>query len=200
MEKQYYVQMKDVNKSFGSFQASKNINFGIEKGKLVGLLGPSGSGKTTILRMLAGLETADSGDILIDGNVVNDVPASKRGIGFVFQSYALFRYMTIYDNIAFGLKIQKWPKKRIKERVYEMLKLVGLEGLENRYPNQLSSGQRQRVAFARALAPQPSCCCSMNRLRRLTQRYAWSFAAGCVRDFFRRCDEYFRHARSGRGD
>lgn len=155
MEKQYYVQMKGVNKSFGSFQASKNINFGIEKGKLVGLLGPSGSGKTTILRMLAGLETADSGDILIDGNVVNDVPASKRGIGFVFQSYALFRYMTIYDNIAFGLKIQKWPKQRIKERVHEMLKLVGLEGLENRYPNQLSGGQRQRVAFARALAPQP---------------------------------------------
>ncbi len=155
MEKQYYVQMKGVNKSFGSFQASKNINFGIEKGKLVGLLGPSGSGKTTILRMLAGLETADSGDILIDGKVVNDVPASKRGIGFVFQSYALFRYMTIYDNIAFGLKIQKWPKQRIKERVHEMLELVGLEGLENRYPNQLSGGQRQRVAFARALAPQP---------------------------------------------
>ena len=155
MEKQYYVQMKDVNKSFGSFQASKHINFGIEKGKLVGLLGPSGSGKTTILRMLAGLETADSGDILIDGKVVNDVPASKRGIGFVFQSYALFRYMTIYDNIAFGLKIQKWPKNRIKERVQEMLTLVGLEGLENRYPNQLSGGQRQRVAFARALAPQP---------------------------------------------
>ncbi|WP_432618122.1 ABC transporter ATP-binding protein [Butyricicoccus sp.] len=155
MEKQYYVQMKGVNKSFGNFQASKNINFGIEKGKLVGLLGPSGSGKTTILRMLAGLETADSGDILIDGKVVNDVPASKRGIGFVFQSYALFRYMTIYDNVAFGLKIQKWPKQRIKERVQEMLKLVGLEGLENRYPNQLSGGQRQRIAFARALAPQP---------------------------------------------
>lgn len=155
MEKQYYVQMKGVNKNFGNFQASKNINFGIEKGKLVGLLGPSGSGKTTILRMLAGLETADSGDILIDGKVVNDVPASKRGIGFVFQSYALFRYMTIYDNIAFGLKIQKWPKQRIKERVHEMLELVGLEGLENRYPNQLSGGQRQRVAFARALAPQP---------------------------------------------
>lgn len=155
MEKQYYVQMKGVNKSFGNFQASKNINFGIEKGKLVGLLGPSGSGKTTILRMLAGLETADSGDILIDGKVVNDVPASKRGIGFVFQSYALFRYMTIYDNVAFGLKIQKWPKQRIKERVHEMLKLVGLEGLENRYPNQLSGGQRQRIAFARALAPQP---------------------------------------------
>lgn len=155
MGKQYYVQMKGVNKSFGSFQASKNINFGIEKGKLVGLLGPSGSGKTTILRMLAGLETADSGDILIDGKVVNDVPASKRGIGFVFQSYALFRYMTIYDNVAFGLKIQKWPKQRIKERVHEMLELVGLEGLEKRYPNQLSGGQRQRVAFARALAPQP---------------------------------------------
>ena len=155
MEKQYYVQMKNVNKTFGSFQASKNINLEIEKGKLVGLLGPSGSGKTTILRMLAGLETADSGDILIDGKVVNDVPASKRGIGFVFQNYALFRYMTIYDNVAFGLKVQKWEKNRIKERVHEMLRLVGLEGLEKRYPNQLSGGQRQRVAFARALAPQP---------------------------------------------
>lgn len=151
----YYVELKGVNKSFGSFQASKNINFGIEKGKLIGLLGPSGSGKTTILRMLAGLETADTGDIIIDGEVVNDVPASKRGIGFVFQSYALFRYLTVYENVAFGLRVQKWDRKRIKERVTEMLRLVGLDGLEKRYPNQLSGGQRQRVAFARALAPEP---------------------------------------------
>lgn len=151
----YYVELKGVYKSFGSFQASKNINFGIEKGKLIGLLGPSGSGKTTILRMLAGLETADTGDIIIDGEVVNDVPASKRGIGFVFQSYALFRYLTVYENVAFGLRVQKWDRKRIKERVTEMLRLVGLDGLEKRYPNQLSGGQRQRVAFARALAPEP---------------------------------------------
>ena len=155
MEKRYYVEMRGVNKSFGSFQASKDIHFGIEKGKLIGLLGPSGSGKTTILRMLAGLETADSGDIIIDGNIVNDVPASKRGIGFVFQNYALFRYLNVYENVAFGLKVSKVPQKQIKERVTEMLELVGLSGLEKRYPNQLSGGQRQRIAFARALAPQP---------------------------------------------
>ncbi len=155
MEQNYYVEMRAVNKQYGGFQASKDIKFGIEKGRLIGLLGPSGSGKTTILRMLAGLEYADSGDIIIDGRVVNDVPASQRGIGFVFQNYALFRYLTIYENVAFGLKVQKWPKAKIKARVNEMLELVGLKGLEKRYPNQLSGGQRQRVAFARALAPQP---------------------------------------------
>ncbi|MBP7221568.1 MAG: ATP-binding cassette domain-containing protein, partial [Ruminococcus sp.] len=123
---------------------------------LIGLLGPSGSGKTTILRMIAGLENPDSGEIVIDGKVVNDIPASKRGIGFVFQNYALFRYMTVFDNIAFGLKIQKKSKKFIKERVNELVKLIGLEGLEKRYPSQLSGGQKQRVAFARALAPNPN--------------------------------------------
>ena len=130
-----YVELKNINKTYGSYQASRNVNFGIEKGKLIGLLGPSGSGKTTILRMIAGLETPDSGEVIIDGKVVNDVPASQRGIGFVFQNYALFRYMTVY--------------------VRELIKLVGLEGLEKRYPSQLSGGQRQRVAFARALAPNP---------------------------------------------
>ena len=127
----------------------------LKKGKLIGLLGPSGSGKTTILRMIAGLETPDSGDIIIDGVRVNDLAASKRGIGFVFQNYALFRYMTVYDNIAFGLRVQKADKKKIDERVRELIKLIGLEGLEKRYPSQLSGGQRQRVAFARALAPNP---------------------------------------------
>lgn len=102
-----YVELKNINKTFGDYKASDNVNFGIEKGKLIGLLGPSGSGKTTILRMIAGLENPDSGEIVIDGKVVNDIPASKRGIGFVFQNYALFRYMTVFDNIAFGLKIQK---------------------------------------------------------------------------------------------
>ncbi|POO86046.1 ABC transporter ATP-binding protein [Clostridium sp. 3-3] len=150
-----YVELKNINKNFGSFKASDNVSFGIEKGKLIGLLGPSGSGKTTILRMIAGLETPDSGDILIDGKRINDVQASKRGIGFVFQSYALFQYMTVFDNIAFGLKVQKKSKREIHEKVMELVKLIGLEGLENRYPSQLSGGQRQRVAFARALAPNP---------------------------------------------
>lgn len=151
-----YVELKNINKTFGDYKASDNVNFGIEKGKLIGLLGPSGSGKTTILRMIAGLENPDSGEIVIDGKVVNDIPASKRGIGFVFQNYALFRYMTVFDNIAFGLKIQKKSKKFIKERVNEFVKLIGLEGLEKRYPSQLSGGQKQRVAFARALAPNPN--------------------------------------------
>ena len=150
-----YVELKNINKNFGDYKASANVNFGVEKGKLIGLLGPSGSGKTTILRMIAGLETPDSGDIIIDGVRVNDLAASKRGIGFVFQNYALFRYMTVYDNIAFGLRVQKADKKKIDERVRELIKLIGLEGLEKRYPSQLSGGQRQRVAFARALAPNP---------------------------------------------
>ena len=150
-----YVELKNINKNFGDYKASDNVNFGVEKGKLIGLLGPSGSGKTTILRMIAGLETPDSGDIIIDGVRVNDLAASKRGIGFVFQNYALFRYMTVYDNIAFGLRVQEADKKKIDERVRELIKLIGLEGLEKRYPSQLSGGQRQRVAFARALAPNP---------------------------------------------
>jgi sulfate transport system ATP-binding protein len=150
-----YVELKNIHKTFGNFKASNDVSFEIEKGKLIGLLGPSGSGKTTILRMLAGLEQPDSGDILIDEVRVNDLPASKRGIGFVFQNYALFRYMNVFDNIAFGLEVQKKDKKECKERVTELLKLIGLEGMEHRFPHQLSGGQKQRVAFARALAPNP---------------------------------------------
>lgn len=158
-----YVEMKNINKTFNNFQASNMVSFGIEEGTLAALLGPSGSGKTTILRMLAGLDYPDSGEIYINGTLVNKLPASKRGIGFVFQNYALFRYMTVYDNIAFGLETQlKKQKKNRKERkeildarVDELLKLTSLEGLEKRYPGQLSGGQKQRVAFARALAPNP---------------------------------------------
>jgi sulfate transport system ATP-binding protein len=150
-----YVELNHINKNFGNYKASDDVSFGIEKGKLIGLLGPSGSGKTTILRMIAGLETPDSGDIIIDGTRVNDIPAAKRGIGFVFQNYALFRYMTVYENIAFGLRVKKIDKKRTDERVKELIELIGLKGLEKRYPSQLSGGQRQRVAFARALAPNP---------------------------------------------
>lgn len=150
-----YIELKNINKSFGDFKASDNVSFGIEKGKLIGLLGPSGSGKTTILRMLAGLEKQDSGDIFIDGKNVNKLPSNERGIGFVFQSYALFPFMTVYDNIAYGLKVQKKDKKFIKQRVAELLELVGLPDVGKRYPDQLSGGQRQRIALARALAPQP---------------------------------------------
>lgn len=150
-----YIKLKNINKTFGDFQASKNVSFEIEKGKLIGLLGPSGSGKTTILRMIAGLEHQDSGDIYIGGKLVNDLPASQRGIGFVFQNYALFPYLTVYDNIAYGLKIQKKDKGFISKKVAELLELVGLPGLEKRYPDQLSGGQRQRIALARALAPEP---------------------------------------------
>lgn len=150
-----YVELKNLSKSFANFKASNNVSFGIEQGKLIGLLGPSGSGKTTILRMIAGLESPDEGEIIIGGVNVSNVAAGKRGIGFVFQNYALFRHMTIYDNIAFGLQVQKKTKKEIKERVDELIDLIGLKGLEKRYPHQLSGGQRQRVAFARALAPNP---------------------------------------------
>ena len=150
-----YVEMKNIYKKYGDFLASNNVSFGVEKGKLVALLGPSGSGKTTLLRMIAGLENPNSGDIYIDGRCVNDIPAAKRGIGFVFQNYALFRYMTVFDNVAFGLELMKVPKREIKKRVMELLELTGLSGMEKRYPNQLSGGQRQRVAFARALAPNP---------------------------------------------
>lgn len=150
-----YVEMKNISKSFGDFKACDNVSFGIEQGKLVALLGPSGSGKTTILRMIAGLEWQDEGDIMIDGKVVNDVPGKEREIGFVFQNYALFRYMNVYDNIAYGLKVKKVPSKEIKETVTELIELVGLTGFEKRYPAQLSGGQRQRVAFARALALKP---------------------------------------------
>ena len=149
------VEVIGLRKTFGTFQAVRDVSFTVEKGQLVGLLGPSGGGKTSILRMLAGLETPDAGDILFDGRRVNDVPPQERGIGFVFQSYALFRHMTVEENIAFGLEVQKWGRRRIRERVAELIELTGLTGLEKRYPRQLSGGQRQRVAFARALAPQP---------------------------------------------
>ena len=150
-----YVEMKHINKTFDGFQASKDVSFGIEKGHLAALLGPSGSGKTTILRMIAGLDRPDSGDILIDGARVNDLPGSKRGIGFVFQNYALFRYMTVAENIAFGLKVQKRSKEEIRSTVERLLELISMKDLGKRYPHQLSGGQRQRVAFARALAPDP---------------------------------------------
>ncbi|MBD2844284.1 ATP-binding cassette domain-containing protein [Paenibacillus sp. IB182496] len=150
-----HIEVTGLNKHYGDFHAVRDISFGIAKGRLIGLLGPSGGGKTSILRMLAGLETPSSGEIVFHGRKVVGLPPQERGIGFVFQNYALFKHMTVYDNIAFGLKVMKQSKALIRERVLSLVALTGLAGFEHRYPHQLSGGQRQRVAFARALAPEP---------------------------------------------
>ncbi len=149
------IQVKNLHKYFGDFHAIQDVNFHIKKGKLVGFLGPSGGGKTSILRMLAGLETPSSGDIFLGGQFANAIPPQKRNIGFVFQSYALFKHMTVFENIAYGLIVQKRNRQFIRERVSYLLHLVGLAGTDHKYPHQLSGGQKQRVAFARALAPEP---------------------------------------------
>src|ERR1051325_9599161 len=150
------IELKRVTKKFGDVTAVNNVTFTVNEGELMALLGPSGGGKTTVLRMIAGLEIPTEGDIFIRGERVNDVSVQKRNIGFVFQSYALFRNMNVSKNIAFGLKIKKWKRAARKERIAELIQLFGLEGLEKRYPHQLSGGQRQRVAIARALAPKPT--------------------------------------------
>ena len=151
-----YVELKNINKMYNSYKASDNINLGIRKGKLVALLGPSGSGKSTILRMIAGLETPDSGEIMIDGKVVNDVSPSKRGIGFVFQNFNLMPKLTACQNVELPLTYMKVPKKERRERALEMLRLVGLEERSEFKPMELSGGQKQRVAIARALVTNPS--------------------------------------------
>ncbi|MFM1769302.1 MAG: Sulfate/thiosulfate transporter, ATP-binding protein [Verrucomicrobiota bacterium] len=150
------IQLRQVSKRFGEVAAVDEVSLEVQEGELLALLGPSGGGKTTVLRMIAGLEMPTTGDIFIRGQRVNDVPVQKRNIGFVFQSYALFKTMTVFHNIAFGLKIKGWKKPAITDRVLELLDLLELHGLEKRFPHQLSGGQRQRVAIARALAPQPS--------------------------------------------
>ncbi len=149
------IEIKNVSKRFGDVAAVNNVSFSVKEGELVALLGPSGGGKTTVLRMIGGLEIPTDGDIFIRGIRVNDIKVQKRNIGFVFQNYALFKNMTVFKNIAFGLKIKKWKTSDIEARVAELLKLLDLKGLEKRYPHQLSGGQRQRVAIARALAPKP---------------------------------------------
>ncbi len=153
------IDVKNVRKNFGGFAALKDVSLHVRQGELVAILGPSGSGKTTLLRILAGLEFPDAGSVLFDGGDATHVAARDRQVGFVFQHYALFRHMTVFDNIAFGLTVRdrasRPSKAEIAERVRHLLSMVLLEGLADRYPSQLSGGQRQRVALARALAIQP---------------------------------------------
>lgn len=149
------ILVENVSKKFGSFTALDNINLEIRKGSLVTLLGPSGSGKSTLLRAIAGLEPPDTGKIWISGDDATYKSVQDRKIGFVFQHYALFKHLTIRENVAFGLKIRKASQNRTRARVEELLQLIQLQGLGDRYPSQLSGGQRQRVALARALAVEP---------------------------------------------
>jgi sulfate transport system ATP-binding protein len=149
------IDVRNVSKSFNGFQALEDVSLSVPDGSLTALLGPSGGGKSTLLRVIAGLEAPDSGDVLFSGESVTTLPAQERGVGFVFQHYAAFKHMTVRDNIAFGLKIRKRPKAEVRERVDELLALVHLGGWADRYPAQLSGGQRQRMALARALAVQP---------------------------------------------
>jgi sulfate transport system ATP-binding protein len=149
------IDVRNVSKSFNGFKALDDVSLNVPDGSLTALLGPSGGGKSTLLRVLAGLEQPDSGEVLFSGEAVTTLPAQERGVGFVFQHYAAFKHMTVRDNIAFGLKIRKRPKDEVRERVDELLALVHLGGWADRYPAQLSGGQRQRMALARALAVQP---------------------------------------------
>jgi sulfate transport system ATP-binding protein len=149
------IEVRNVDKRFGDFVALDDVSITVQDGALTALLGPSGSGKSTLLRIIAGLETPDRGDVLIGEQDVTRSPARTRGVGFVFQHYAPFKHMTVQDNVAFGLSVRRRPKEEIRARVKELLGLVRLDGLAERYPAQLSGGQLQRMALARALAVQP---------------------------------------------
>src|ERR671921_1204534 len=150
------IDISGVSKRFGDFVALEDVNVNIPTGQLTALLGPSGGGKSTLLRIIAGLENADSGSVTIEGVDATHLPAQKRNVGFVFQHYAVFKHMTVARNVAFGLEIRKRPKDEIEHRVHELLKLVHLSQFAHRLPSQLSGGQRQRMALARALAVEPS--------------------------------------------
>jgi len=150
------ISVVEVGKRFSGFTALDQVSLAIPEGSLTALLGPSGSGKSTLLRVIAGLEQPDTGQVLLNDEDVTAMPARERGVGMVFQHYAAFKHMTVYDNVAFGLSIRRRPKAEIRKRVHELLGLVQLEGLAQRYPTQLSGGQRQRMALARALAVEPT--------------------------------------------
>ena len=153
------IEIRNVSKQFGDFHALRDVSLDVSSGELVALLGPSGCGKTTLLRIIAGLEIADAGSIHFSGEDTTDVHVRDRQVGFVFQHYALFRHMTVFENVAFGLRVKpravRPPEAKIKQKVHELLSLVQLDWLADRYPAQLSGGQRQRIALARALAVEP---------------------------------------------
>jgi sulfate/thiosulfate transport system ATP-binding protein len=153
------IEIRNISKHFGDFRALNDVSLDIESGELVALLGPSGCGKTTLLRIIAGLETADHGNIVVSGEDTTDKHVRERQVGFVFQHYALFRHMTVFENVAFGLRVkprdQRPSEEQIRKKVLDLLKLVQLDWLADRFPAQLSGGQRQRIALARALAVEP---------------------------------------------
>jgi len=149
------LSIKGVCKRFGNVPVLEGVSLEVPEGGLLALLGPSGSGKTTLLRIIAGLETADSGAVSYQGRDITRSPARERNMGFVFQHYALFQHMNVFENVAFALRVRGRPRAEVRQRVGELLDLVHLQGLENRLPSQLSGGQRQRVALARALAARP---------------------------------------------
>ena len=149
------IEARGIVKRFGEFAALDDVSVEVEAGSLTALLGPSGSGKSTLLRVIAGLERPDAGQVCLDGRDVTDVAPQQRGVGFVFQHYAAFKHMTVWENVAFGLRIRHRPRAEIKQRVSELLELVQLARLGARYPAQLSGGQRQRMGLARALAVDP---------------------------------------------
>jgi sulfate/thiosulfate transport system ATP-binding protein len=149
------IVVENATKRFGDFTALDNVSITVPDGSLTALLGPSGSGKSTLLRVIAGLEHADSGKVLINDQDVTNQTVQERDIGFVFQHYAAFKHMTVRDNIAFGLRIRKTPRDKIRDKIKELMHLVQLQGMAHRYPSQLSGGQRQRMALARALAVEP---------------------------------------------
>ena len=153
------IEVRNINKHFGAFHALRNVNLDIESGELLALLGPSGCGKTTLLRIIAGLESPDTGSIAFSGEDATDFSVKERNVGFVFQHYALFRHMSVFENVAFGLRVKprsvRPSESVIREKVMSLLQLVQLDWLADRYPSQLSGGQRQRIALARALAVEP---------------------------------------------
>jgi sulfate transport system ATP-binding protein len=178
------IEVRHVTKSFGSFVAVDDVSLTVPTGELVALLGPSGSGKTSLLRIIAGLERADSGQVLFEGEDATARDVRRRGVGFVFQHYALFRHMTVFENVAFGLRVR--PRARrpaeagIRSQVTSLLELVQLDWLADRYPSQRSGGQRQRVALAAPWPSSPTCCCSTSPSAPWTRRCARSCGAGCA--------------------
>ena len=194
------IRISGVGKRFGDFVALRDINLDIPTGELTALLGPSGGGKSTLLRIIAGLELSDTGTVEIEGNDATRLPAQKRNVGFVFQHYAAFRHMTVAQNVGFGLKIRKRPKKEIAAKVDELLALVHLSQFADRMPSQLSGGQRQRMALARALAIEPTVLLldePFGALDAKVRKELRSLAAPAARRGARH--HRVRHPRSGRG-